>query len=84
MLQLTNAKTTICSKRAMGKICGLSPKQIIWIYKIIIIKILSYRSVVWAMNLTKSQIVEITTRRKTSTPKSLLDVVVNTLMCSLY
>ena len=76
-------KPLFAAKRAMGKICGLSPKQIIWIYKTIIITILSYRSVVWAVNLTKSQIVKITTiqtlakymitRRKTSTPKSLLD-----------
>ena len=57
-----------------------------WIYKTIIIPILSYGAVIWAMNLTKTQITKINsiqtlaqhiTRCKTSTPKALLNVLLN-------
>ena len=60
-----------------------------WIYKTIIIPILSYGAIVWAINLTKSQITKINTiqtlaqhmitRCKTSTPKVLLNVILNTM-----
>ena len=60
-----------------------------WIYKTIIIPILSYGAVIWAMNLTKSQIRKINTiqtlaqhmitRCKTSTPKVLLNILLNML-----
>ena len=60
----------------------LSPiNQMIWIYKTIIIPILGYGSVVWAMNLTKSQIAKFSsvqhnmiTRCKICTPKVVLGV----------
>ena len=54
-------KALFAAKTAIGKRWGFSSKQIIWIYKTTIIPILSYGSVVWATNLTKSKISKITT-----------------------
>ena len=60
-----------------------------WIYKTIVIPILNYRAVVWAMKLTTSQIAKMNTiktlaqqmitRCKTITPKVLLNVLLNTM-----
>ena len=80
-------KALFATKRAIGSKWGISPQQMLWIYKTIIIPIISYGSIVWAMNLTKSQIAKITpiqtmaqhmiTRCKTSTPKVLLNLLLN-------
>ena len=48
-------KALFSAKRVIGKKWGISPKQKMWIYKTIIVPILSYRSVVWAMNPTKTK-----------------------------
>ena len=82
-------KALFSAKRAIGNKWGISPKQMMWIYKTIIIPILSYGAVIWAMNLTKSQIRKINTiqtlaqhmitRCKTSTPKVLLNTLLNML-----
>ena len=80
-------KALFATKRAIGNKWGISPMQMLWIYKTIIIPFLSYGSIVWATNLTKTQIARIThihtlaqhmiTRCKTSTPKVLLDLLLN-------
>ena len=82
-------KALFAAKRAIGKKWGISPKQMMWIYKTIIIPILSYGAVIWAMNLTKTQTMKINaiqtlaqhmiTRCKTSTPKVLLSILLNML-----
>ena len=82
-------KALLAAKIAIGK-NGDDPLNKLYgfsIYKTIIILILSYWSVIWAMNSTKSQIAKITTiqtlakymikRCKTSIPKCPLDVMLN-------
>ena len=80
-------KTFFAVKRAIGKKWGLTPRQMMWIYKTIIIPKITYCSVVWAINMSKTQSTKITTiqtlaqhmitRCKTSTPKVLLDLLLN-------
>ena len=80
-------KTFFAVKKAIGKKWGLTPKQIMWIYKTIIIPKITYCSVVWAINMNKYQSSKIATiqtlaqhmitRCKTSTPKVLLDLLLN-------
>ena len=82
-------KALFSARRAIGNKWGISPKQMMWIYKTIIIPILCYGAVVWAMNLTKSQIRKMTTlqtlaqhmftRCKISTQKVLLNLLLNML-----
>ena len=52
-------KSTISIKRAICKKWGISLKQMMWIYKTIVIPILSNGAVVWTMNLTKTQTTKI-------------------------
>ena len=66
---------------------GTHPRQMMWIYKTIIIPKITYCSVVWAINMNNSQYSKISTlqtlaqhmitRCKTSTPKVLLDLLLN-------
>ena len=46
-------------KKAIGKKWGLTKDKIIWIYKTIILPILTYGSVVWGNTLTQTQITKL-------------------------
>ena len=80
-------RTYFAVKKAIGKKWGLNPKQMMWIYKTIIIPKISYCSVVWAINLNKHQSAKISTIQtlaqhmiticKTSTPKVLHNLILN-------
>ena len=48
-------------KRTIGRKWGLSPDKMLWVYKTVIIPKITYACVVWASNLTDTQVSKLNT-----------------------